>query len=178
MKAIRFLLLTIHAPAKPFEGLPTEEGQAFATAWTIPAQYALREGFLAEQSLGALLEAPNRAKASECAVSLWSAQQALCEKLGIFGIDSRGLPPISGRALEAFCLPSGIFWVGAYCPCESLAHSQDGIGKALCALFGQPAKKSRTLPFPWLGEFSRSAAWALGANQAFASQFPPATPPP
>jgi hypothetical protein len=131
---------------------------------------------LSEDALGALLDAPSRAKASECAVSLWSAQQLLCEKLGIFGIDARGLPPISGRALEAFCLPSGIFWIGAYLPCDSLAASQDTLAKSLCALFGQPPKKSRTLPFPWLGEFSRSAAWALGANQAFASQFPPAAP--
>lgn len=167
MKALRFLLLTVHAPMRPADGLPVEETQAFANAWLIPAQYALRDGFIPESALLSFLESPSRAKGAEVAVGLWSAQQQLAERLGLLGIDARGLPPVSGRALEAFFLPSGRFWIGAYCPCDSLAASQDGIGKALGALFDQPARKSRAIPFPWLGEFSRSSAWALGASQAF-----------
>lgn len=169
MKILRFLLLTVHASGKPSEGLPTDETQAFANAWLIPAQYAMQESFLPESSLKSLLEAPSRAKASEVAVGLWSAQQMLCDQMNLLGIDARGLPPVTGRALEGFFLPSGRFWMGAYCPCESLAQSQDSVARSLLALFGQAPRKSRAIPFPWLGEFSRSAAWALGANQVFGS---------
>ena len=127
----------------------------------------MRDNFIPETALLSLLETPNRAKASEVAVGLWSAQQQLCERLNLLGVDARGLPPSTGRALEAFFLPSGRFWVGAYLPTDSLATSQDSVLKCLTSLYGQPALKSRAIPFPWLGEFSRSAAWALGANQVF-----------
>lgn len=167
MKVLRFLFLTIHAAHKPPDGLPSEEMQTFANAWLIPAPFAIRESFLPEQALSNLLDSPSRAKASEVSVGLWSAQQHLCAQLGLLGVDARGLPPVNGRALEAFFLPTGRFWIGAYCPGGSLAYSQDTMAKALAALFGHPARKSRSIPFPWLGEFSRSSAWALGANQAF-----------
>lgn len=167
MKVLRFIFLTVHAPMRPPHGLPQEESQAFANAWLIPAQFALREGILPEAPLLTLLESPTRAKASEMAVGLWSSQQLICERLGLLGIDARGLPPLTGRALEGFFLPTGRFWMGAYCPCDSLSQSQDSMGKALGALFSHPPRKSRAIPFPWLGEFSRSGAWALGANQSF-----------
>lgn len=167
MRVLRFLFLTVHAPSAPEDGLPSEEMQTFANAWLIPAPFALRESFLPEQALAGLLDAPSRARASEVAVGMWSAQQHLCGQLGRLGIDARGMPPVHGRALEAFFLPSGRFWIGAYCPTRSLSASQDSISKALGSLFGHPPRKSRSIPFPWLGEFSRSSAWALGANQAF-----------
>lgn len=167
MKVLRFLFLTVHAAAHPDEGLPTEETQTFANAWLIPAPFALSQSFLPESALASLLNSPSRAKASEVSIGLWSAQQHVCEQLSLLGVEARGLPPVTGRALEAFFLPSGRFWIGAYCPTTSLASSQDAMTKAIGALFGHPARKSRSIPFPWLGEFSRSSAWALGANQAF-----------
>lgn len=166
MKVLRFLFLTIHGTPRSADGLPTEEGQAFANAWLIPAQHALRD-FVPEEAMAELIHAPSRAKASEVAIGLWSAQQSLCERLAAAGVDARGLPPVTGRALEGFFLPSGRFWAGAYCPTTSLAQSQDAVARALGSIFGQPPRKSRAIPFPWLNEFSRSAAWALGANQAF-----------
>ena len=167
MRVLRLLFLTVHSPSRPAEGLPLDEGQAFASAWLVPAHYALRQGFLPQETLGSLLDSPTRAKASETAVGLWSAQQDLCAKLAEQGVDARGLPPLGGRALEGFFLPTGRFWMGAYCPSESLPQSQEAIARAFGSIFGHPAQRSRTLPFPWLNEFGRSGAWALGATQAF-----------
>lgn len=177
MKSFRLIFLTVHAPARPEQGLPTEESQAFSLAWLIPPAFALSSDMLPEQALASLLESPSRSKASEVAVGLWSAQQRLCERLGELGSECRGLPPVNGRALEAFFVPAGRFWMGAYCPSPSLSASQDAVGRALGTLFGAPARRSKAIPFPWLGEFSRSSAWALGASQAFGESFEFTVPP-
>lgn len=179
MRALRFLFLTVHGSARPDDGLPADEAQAFATAWIIPPPFALGSAFLPEQALAALLDAPSRAKASEVAVGLWSAQQRLCGSLADLGVDARGLPPVNGRALEAFFLPAGRFWLGAYCPATSLPASREALARALGALFGSPPRRAPVASFPWLGEFSRSSAWALGASQAFGEEvdFAPAPTP-
>lgn len=179
MRALRFLFLTVHGSARPDEGLPADESQAFATAWIIPPPFALGSGLLPEQALASLLDTPSRGKASEVAVGLWSAQQRLCESLIELGIDARGLPPVNGRALEAFFLPAGRFWLGAYCPATSLPVSRDALAKALGVLFGSVPRRAPAASFPWLGEFSRSSAWALGASQVFGDDvdFAPASPP-
>lgn len=169
MRALRFLFLTIVAPLRPEHGLPLEEAQAFATAWLLPGSFALREGFLPQRSLSALMQQPSRALCAEAAVGLWSAQQHLCEQLSSLGVDARGLPPVSGRALEAFFLPSGRFWLGAYCPAHSLGASQEALAKALGSILGAPPRRSMATPFPWLPEFGRGGSWALGATQSLGS---------
>lgn len=171
MKSLRILFLALYTPGPPPEqGLPDEEIAGFAQAWLMPAPFLLRPDMLPEGALARLLEDPSRSRCSEFAVALWSAQQALCSELGDRGLDARGMPPISGRALEAFFLPSGRIWMGAQFPSESLPQTQDRLGKALGGLMGAPPLGTPAVAFPWIPDFARGGGWALGASQTLGAK--------
>lgn len=171
MKSLRIFFMALYTPAPPPEqGLPDEEQTGFAQAWLLPASFLLRPDMLPEGALGRLLEDPSRARCSEFSVALWSAQQALCAQLQELGLDARGMPPISGRALEAFFLPSGRFWMGACLPADSLPQSQERFSKALGSLMKQAPLGTQASPFPWIPDFARGGGWALGANQALGAR--------
>lgn len=171
MKSLRILFLALYTPGPaPEHGLPDEEVAGFAQAWLMPAPFLLRPDMLPEGALARLLEDPSRARCSEFSVALWSAQQALCSELSARGLDARGMPPISGRALEAFFLPSGRIWMGAQFPTDSLSQTQDRLGKALGSLMGGSPLCTPAAPFPWIPDFARGGGWALGASQTLGAK--------
>lgn len=168
MKSLRFFFLALYgAGSSNSDGLPEEELPGFGQAFMMPASFLLQSGILPENGLARLLEDPSRARCSEFSLALWSSQNHLSEQLLQLGSDTRGMPPISGRALEAFFLPSGRFWLGAYFPIEgSLVQTQDRVQKSFNALTDSNVLATSTVTFPWLPDFSRgSGGWALAANQ-------------
>ena len=170
MQSFKLYFLALFSPQAiwPSDGLSPEELSLHGQAWALPAQLALREEWIPQDSLAKLFKNPSRETANVCTVSFWSAQQSLLEHLDLEPQRGRahGLPPCAPKVLEAVLLPCGTFWMGAVFPTTStlLAHSTQ-LQQQFYQQYGSLLLSTPLMSFPWIPSICLNGGWPLVAAQ-------------
>ncbi len=145
------------------EGLPRDEGFGSGRAWLLPASEMLQEDMVPLDLLDRFLSSEDARARDELSLALWTSQERICQRLRSAGADARGLPPIPGKALQAYFLPSGRLWIGAL---VRVSPSSGSLLRAISEPFASSPIPTAPQTIPWIPDMVRGGAWALGASQA------------